>query len=120
MNFISNRSKSRSKSRKDSQGRSGIYFAGGGVSGSLPRNGSHNGSSQSPVRKLMEDITSRKVHIDENTKVLINGSELLSNKGITGKINKVGVGFGTGRHTSSRKTESSHPNIVKVLKQRKD
>ena len=35
--------------------------------------------------------------------VIINGTELLTDSGIKGKINKVGVGFGTGRHGAARK-----------------
>ena len=54
--------------------------------------------------KCMEDLTNHRARIDENTKLLINGSELLSQHGISGKIHKVGVGFGTGRHTQSRKS----------------
>lgn len=51
----------------------------------------------------MSTLTKNKVKIDGKTKLLINGSEVLTNKGIKGSINKVGVGFGTGRHTSVRK-----------------
>lgn len=55
--------------------------------------------------KCMEDLTNHRARIDENTKLLINGSEVLSQAGIAGKIHKVGVGFGTGRHTQSRKSQ---------------
>lgn len=34
---------------------------------------------------------------------MINSGEVLTKEGIHGSINKTGVGFGTGRHTSSRK-----------------
>ena len=53
----------------------------------------------------MSNLTHDKVKITKNTKLLINGSEVLSTKGINGRINKVGVGFGTGRHTSGRRID---------------
>ena len=70
-----------------------------GITANSKSKGSHN--SKSPeTRKVMETLTHHKVVIDEKTQLLINGSEVLSEKGISGKIHKVGVGFGTGRHTS--------------------
>ena len=36
---------------------------------------------------------------------MINGSEVLTHKGIKGNIHSVGVGFGTGRHTSGRRLD---------------
>ena len=70
-----------------------------GMTGNSKSKGSHN--SKSPdTRKVMETLTHHRVAIDEKTQLLINGSEVLSEKGISGKIHKVGVGFGTGRHTS--------------------
>lgn len=53
----------------------------------------------------MENLTHHRVKIDQNTKVLINGSEVLTHAGIKGSIHKVGVGFGTGRHTSGRRLD---------------
>lgn len=53
----------------------------------------------------MTNLTHNKVKIDNKTKLLINGSEVLSTKGIKGKLHKVGVGFGTGRHTSGRRID---------------
>lgn len=53
----------------------------------------------------METLTHHRVKIDERTKVLINGSEVLTHSGIKGSIHKVGVGFGTGRHTSGRRLD---------------
>ena len=53
----------------------------------------------------MEKLTHHRVKIDQETKLLINGSEVLSHKGIKGSIQKVGVGFGTGRHTSGRRID---------------
>ena len=50
-------------------------------------------------------MTHNKVKIDDKTQLLINGSEILTNKGIKGHIHKVGVGFGTGRHTSGRRVD---------------
>lgn len=61
---------------------------------------------------LMEELTNHMASITENTKLLINGSEVLSKSGISGKINQVGVGFGTGRHTSSRKTTVPRENLI--------
>ena len=49
--------------------------------------------SQSPGKiiqeatHLMEELTNHKASITENTKLLINGSEVLSKSGISGKIN---------------------------------
>jgi hypothetical protein len=48
--------------------------------------------SHSPTRvlettHLMEELTNHKASITENTKLLINGSEVLSKSGISGKIN---------------------------------
>lgn len=53
----------------------------------------------------METLTHHRVRIDGSTKILINGSEVLTHKGIKGNIHKVGVGFGTGRHTSGRRLD---------------
>ena len=53
----------------------------------------------------MAKLTHHRVKIDQSTKLLINGSEVLSSKGIKGNIHKVGVGFGTGRHTSGRRLD---------------
>ena len=53
----------------------------------------------------METLTHGKVEITEKTSLLINGSEVLTQKGISGKIHKVGVGFGTGRHTSGHRLD---------------
>ena len=72
------------------------------------RNSSVNDSqgSKSPeVKRVMESLTHHRVKIDEKTKLLINGSEVLTSKGIKGNIHKVGVGFGTGRHTSGRRLD---------------
>ena len=43
-----------------------------------------------------------KDNVDEKTMVIINGTEVLTDAGIKGKINRVGVGFGTGRHGAAR------------------
>lgn len=63
------------------------------------------GSKSPEARRVMETLTHHRVKIDEKTKLLINGSEVLSHKGIKGSIHKVGVGFGTGRHTSGRRLD---------------
>ena len=49
--------------------------------------------------------------VDKYTKVIINGQEVLSSKGIGGHIREVGVGFGTARHTSGRYS-SELPGVV--------
>ena len=51
----------------------------------------------------MQNLTHHRVKIDPNTKLLINGDEILSSQGIKGNIHSVGVGFGTGRHASGRR-----------------
>ena len=53
----------------------------------------------------MERLTHHRVKIDSKTKLLINGSEILTTQGIKGNLHSVGVGFGTGRHTSDRKLD---------------
>ena len=53
----------------------------------------------------MERLTHHRVKIDSETKLLINGKEVLTHQGIKGNINKVGLGFGTGRHTSGRRLD---------------
>ena len=69
-------------------------------------------SSKSPIRKLMEDITHQKAHIQEDTVILINATEKLTKKGITGDIHSVGVGFGTGRHTAGKR-ESLKTEVIR-------
>ena len=51
--------------------------------------------------KLMSALAHKDV--DQDTILLINSGEVLTKEGIHGPIQKTGVGFGTGRHTSSRK-----------------
>jgi hypothetical protein len=46
--------------------------------------------------------------------ILINANEVLAKDGIHGKISEVGVGFGTGRHTESRRLD--HMNGLSVRK----
>lgn len=41
--------------------------------------------------------------VDEDAVLLINANEILARDGIHGKIAQVGIGFGTGRHTESRR-----------------
>jgi hypothetical protein len=52
----------------------------------------------------MGELTNGRVKISSNTKLLINGSEVLDREGIHGKIHQVGIGFGTGRHLQGRKS----------------
>jgi hypothetical protein len=51
---------------------------------------------------LMRTIVKEDVNSGE-TKMLINAAEFLTKEGIQGQIAQIGVGFGTGRHTSTRK-----------------
>jgi len=67
----------------------------------------------SPTKKLMKELTNYKEDISEGTALLINGKELLTQKGIKGRISQVGVGFGTGRHTSGRR--SILPEIIEKI-----
>lgn len=57
--------------------------------------------------KLIRQLANKDV--DSDTILLINSGEVLTKEGIHGTIAPLGVGFGTGRHTSSRKllTEDS-------------
>lgn len=41
--------------------------------------------------------------VNDETMLLINASEVLAKDGIHGKIARIGLGFGTGRHTANRK-----------------
>jgi hypothetical protein len=67
---------------------------------------SNKSHSHSPeVKRVMESLTHHRVKIDAGTKLLINGTEVLTHQGIKGNIHKVGVGFGTGRHTSGRRLD---------------
>ena len=90
------------RSRDGSQGvRKSMYFP-----AEEKRSSIGSRTSKSPeTRKVMETLTHHRVKIDDKTKLLINGSEVLTHKGIKGNIHKVGVGFGTGRHTSGRRLD---------------
>ena len=48
--------------------------------------GRSNTSNSPEVQRVMEKLTHHRVKIDEDTKLLINGSEVLSQKGIKGSI----------------------------------
>lgn len=52
------------------------------------------------IRKLAD-----KKKIEEDSFLLINANEVLARDGIHGKIAEIGVGFGTGRHTNTRRAE---------------
>ena len=70
------------------------------------KSGGRSNNSKSPeARRVMGMLTHHRVKIDKETKLLINGSEILTQEGIKGNINKVGVGFGTGRWTSGRRLD---------------
>ena len=70
------------------------------------KSGGRSNNSKSPeARRVMGMLTHHRVKIDKETKLLINGSEILTQEGIKGNINKVGIGFGTGRWTSGRRLD---------------
>ena len=50
----------------------------------------------------MRQLVNHETDIKQGTALLINKKELLTDNGIQGKISKIGIGFGTGRHTSIR------------------
>ena len=62
--------------------------SGGMLSGMKPINTkfgsmkSDTSKSKTPTRKLMEELTHCKAHIEEDTKILINATEMLTHKGI--------------------------------------
>lgn len=85
------------------------------------KSGGRSATSKSPeARRVMGMLTHHRVRIDQQTKLLINGSEILTQEGIKGNINKVGVGFGTGRHTSGRRLDLLKEVPVAVQKIKKD
>jgi hypothetical protein len=49
----------------------------------------------------MNDLT--QIVVEQDAKLVINGQEVLSKKGISGKIRDVGIGFGTARHSMARR-----------------
>ena len=95
------------------------------MSASRSRSFGRSNTSGSPnVHRVMDFLTHPRVKIDEKTKVHINGSEVLTQNGITGKINTVGYGFGTGRHLADRKLDlykeiatqaEPMPEIVRIV-----
>ena len=66
-----------------------------------------------------------KESVDDDAFLLINANETLAKDGIRGKIAEIGIGFGTGRHTSSRRAEyynqktDNDSKILSILKQPK-
>ena len=83
------------------------------------KSGGQKSVSKSPeARRIMGMLTHHRVKIDKETKLLINGSEILTQGGIKGNINKVGIGFGTGRWTSGRRLDLLKE--VNVTLQRKE
>ncbi len=60
--------------------------------------------SVSQTKHLIETLTKKQTMVTDDTILLINQAEVLAKDGIHGKIGQVGVGFGTGRHTSIRKS----------------
>jgi len=51
------------------------------------------------------------------TLLVTNANEILTDKGIHGKIGAVGIGFGTGRHTAN---VHNHTRKITTLKLTKD
>jgi len=68
---------------------------------------------------------SDKKAVDDDSFLLINANEVLARDGIHGKIAEIGIGFGTGRHTSTRRAEyygvpaGNDSKILSILKQPK-
>ena len=52
--------------------------------------------------ELIKKLAAKK-KIEEDAFLLINANEVLARDGIHGRIAEIGVGFGTGRHTSVRR-----------------
>ncbi len=69
--------------------------------------------SGSPTQGLIKTLTKNQVTVTEDTILLINAAEVLARDGIHGKIASVGVGFGTGRHTQSRRLGSPEKGTYK-------
>jgi hypothetical protein len=59
------------------------------------------------IRRLSD-----KRDVETDAFLLINANEVLAKDGIHGRIAEIGVGFGTGRHTMTRRTEYYHKNKV--------
>jgi hypothetical protein len=65
---------------------------------------------------------SDKKNVDDDSFLLINANEVLARDGIHGKIAEIGIGFGTGRHTSTRRAEyynmktDNDSKILSILK----
>ena len=74
-----------------------------------------NIKSSSPARQLIQALTAYKAPVTEDTILLINSAEVLAKDGIHGKISAIGVGFGTGRHTSVRRCGSAAKGPYKKL-----
>ena len=51
----------------------------------------------------MRILTNDQENITDDTKLIINGREVLDKHGIRGNIAMVGIGFGTGRHSCGRR-----------------
>ena len=80
----------------------------GSRSRSLSKRKSHFAKSTSLIQKLTQN---QNMPVSNQTMLLINASEVLARDGIHGKIARIGLGFGTGRHTANR--HSSVPPIVR-------
>lgn len=74
--------------------------------------------SSSPARQLIQALTAYKAPVTDDTILLINAAEVLARDGIHGKIAAIGVGFGTGRHTSIRRCGSAAKGPYKKLPQK--
>lgn len=73
--------------------------------------------------ELIKRLSDKK-NVDNESFLLINANEVLAKDGIHGRIAEVGIGFGTGRHTSTRRAEhyskkgmpDSDRKILSILK----
>jgi hypothetical protein len=63
------------------------------------------------ANEIIHSVAIKDDKLDNHTILLTNANEVLMKDGIHGKIARVGVGFGTGRHTAKmrgRKRENEY------------
>jgi hypothetical protein len=71
----------------------------------------------SPLAATSQDLPDNETKKPYRVIEIVNNSEVLTNYGISGKISDIGIGFGTGRHTSARKN-SAHSSSRSVTPQK--
>ena len=62
----------------------------------------------------MHSLTQGGARVSEHTVLLINQTESLSKEGIKGRIAPIGIGFGTARHISQRKSANKIPTMKRA------